>query len=63
VRAAAAAGLSYLQHIVAMRAIADGDTLAAPPAADPPGDAARLPAHVPAHVDVLVFTRLGHDRG
>jgi len=65
VRAAAAAGLGYLQHIVAMHATADGDTLVpATGDAEPAAAGARAggAAHLPAHTDVLVFTRPGFAR-
>jgi hypothetical protein len=71
VRAAASAGLVYLQHVVAMRALADGERIVPAPSQTgggepdlaPAGGAAHLPAHSPAHTDVLVFTRPGHARG
>jgi hypothetical protein len=65
VRAAATAGLCYLQHIVAMHAAADGeDIVAAPAEAELAAARARAggAAHLPAHTDVLVFTRPGHTR-
>jgi hypothetical protein len=55
---AAAAGLSYLQHIVAVHATATGDQLAPPDhpaAARPPGGA----AHIRVHRDLMIFTRAG----
>jgi hypothetical protein len=55
---AAAAGLSYLQHIVAVHATATGDQLTPPDhpaAARPPGGA----AHIRVHRDLMIFTRAG----
>jgi len=65
VGAARTAGLIYLQHVVAVHARADGDTLTPQPAIDPValrrsrrGGA----AHLRIHTDVLVFTHPGgHD--
>jgi hypothetical protein len=62
VRAAAAAGLCYLQHIVAMHAAADGENIVPAPAeAELAAARARVrgAAHLPAHTDVLVFARPG----
>jgi hypothetical protein len=58
VDAAAAAGLSYLQHIVAVHATATGDQLTPPdhPAAAPTRGAA---AHIKVHRDLMIFTRSG----
>jgi hypothetical protein len=55
---AAAAGLSYLQHIVAVHATATGDQLTPPdhPVAAPvPGGA----AHIKVHRDLMIFSRVG----
>jgi hypothetical protein len=65
VRAAAAAGLCYLQHIVAVHAATDGeDIVPAPTQAELAAARARVggAAHLRAHTDVLVFTRPGHAR-
>jgi hypothetical protein len=59
---AAAAGLSYLQHIVAVHATATGDQLTPPghpPAAPAPGPA----AHIKVHRDLMIFTRVGVHHG
>lgn len=57
VRAAETAGLSYLQHIVAVLAHVDGDRLLV---ADPPPSAeADRTVHIPAHSDLLIFTAPG----
>ena len=55
---AAAAGLSYLQHIVAAHATAAGDQLTPPdhPVATPTPGAA---AHLKVHRDLMIFTRVG----
>jgi hypothetical protein len=55
---AAAAGLSYLQHIVAVHAVATGDQFTPPDhatAAPAPGGA----AHLKVHRDLMIFTRPG----
>ena len=54
---AAAAGLSYLQYIVAVRATAAGDQLTPPhgAAVSAPGAA----AHIKVHRDLMIFTRFG----
>jgi hypothetical protein len=62
VRAAAAAGLSYLQHIVALHAVLHGeDILPTPAEAELAAVRARASgvAHLPAHTDLLIFTRPG----
>lgn len=58
VRAAETAGLSYLQHIVAVLAHVEGDRLLV---ADPPplSAEAHRTVHVPAHSDLLIFTAPG----
>ncbi|HEX5495429.1 MAG TPA: hypothetical protein VFX70_12735 [Mycobacteriales bacterium] len=61
VTAARAAGLAYLQHIIAMRAHLHGDHLVAAPTRDDlaqaaTAQAAGMPVHRTAHTDVLVFT-------
>ena len=55
---AAAAGLSYLQHIVAVHATATGDQLTPPdhPTASPAPAGA---AHIRVHRDLMIFTRNG----
>lgn len=55
VRAAEAAGLSYLQHIVAVLAHVEGDRLLVADSPPHRRDRART-VHVPAHSDLLVFT-------
>jgi hypothetical protein len=65
VRAATAAGLGYLQHIVAMHAALEReDIVPAPGQADLAAVCARVggAAHRPAHTDVLVFARPGSAR-
>jgi hypothetical protein len=53
---AAAAGLSYLQHIVAVHATATGDQLTPPDhAAAPPAPGG--PEHIRVHRDLMIFTR------
>jgi hypothetical protein len=59
---AATAGLSYLQHIVAVHAAATGDQLTPPDhqaASPPPGGA----AHLKVHRDLMIFTRHGGHHG
>ena len=59
---ATAAGLSYLQHIVAVHAHATGDQLTPPDhatAAPAPGGA----AHLKVHRDLMIFTRPGTSAG
>lgn len=55
VTAARAAGLAYLQHVIAVRARLRGDQLVASPA--DLDAAAGMPVHQPVHTDVLVFTK------
>lgn len=57
ITAAGRAGLSYLQHIIAVAAHVEGDRLLVPTRRIPPEQASR-PAmvHVPAHHDILAFT-------
>jgi hypothetical protein len=59
---AGAAGLSYLQHIVAVHAVVTGDRLTPPEAAaapTPDGGA----AHLKVHRDLMIFSRNGVHRG
>jgi hypothetical protein len=59
---ATAAGLSYLQHIVAVHAVATGDQLTPPDhatAAPAPGGA----AHLKVHRDLMIFSRPGTSAG
>jgi hypothetical protein len=54
---AAAAGLSYLQHIVAVHATATGDHLTPPHGAAAPTP--RVAAHIKVHRDLYIFVRNG----
>lgn len=58
ITAARRAGLSYLQHIIAVAAHVEGDRLLVPSRRIPPPEHATRPAlvHVPAHHDILAFT-------
>jgi hypothetical protein len=58
VEVATAAGLSYLQHIVAVHAAATGDRLTPP---DHPAAAPCAAAHTKVHRDLFIFVRNGGD--
>jgi hypothetical protein len=62
VAAATAAGLGYLQHVIAITARLEGDRLVPAPSPEQiartrAAHAAGLGVHLPAHTDVLIFTR------
>jgi hypothetical protein len=57
VEVATAAGLSYLQHIVAVRAAVAGDHFTPPEAAAVPTPSGA--AHLKVHRDLMIFTRTG----
>jgi hypothetical protein len=64
VAAATAAGLGYLQHVIAVTARLNGDRLLPAPSTEQlartrAARAVGLGVHLPAHTDVLIFTRLG----
>jgi len=57
VRAATAARLAYLQHVLAVHALIDGDRIEP---ADPAWVGAGGARHQPAHTDVLIFRQPQH---
>jgi hypothetical protein len=61
VDAAAAAGLSYLQHIVAVHAAVTGDQFTTPEAAAAPTPGGA--AHLQVHRDLMIFSRNGVHHG
>jgi hypothetical protein len=68
VAAATAAGLGYLQHVIAVTARLVGDRLLPAPSTEQlartrAARAAGLSVHLPAHTDVLIFTRAASPGG
>ncbi len=62
---ARAAGLVYVQHIVAVHALLGEDRLLSPPVPHPAAQAAAIPAdtrHLPVHTDLLLFAQPGGTR-